>query len=177
MPRKSKYVKKITGREEKLFTQLSNTGICDVDQAKKYCNLNRERITKLENSGYILVDKVFIKSGNFIEIVRLGQKGRKYSENILANEYFYKTSLKQVNHDIKLTEVYYTLENVKEWKNETQIKEENKEITKKDCVDAIVTFENNEICAVEVIGSKYTKETIKNKELLGNKLAGKTILR
>lgn len=179
MARESKYVKKITGREEKLFTQLSNTGICSLDQAKNFCNIGRDRIIKLQNSKMLIIDKVCPKNGNLIEVVRLGEKGRFYSENILGNEYFYKSSLSQVSHDLKLTENYYKIISEDKgaiWKNETQIKAEFGKLTEQDCIDAMITLSNGEIFALEVVGSKYTKQTIENKQNLGNNLAGKTVL-
>ena len=62
------------------------------------------------------------------------------------------------------------------WKNETQVYIENKEILPNgDCVDAVVEL-NGESFAIEVIGHKYTQETINNKVSNGNMIAGNTIL-
>ena len=44
-----------------------------------------------------------------------------------------------------------------------------------DCVDAVVEL-NGERFAIEVIGHKYTQETINNKVSNGNMIAGNTIL-
>ena len=80
---------------------------------------------------------------------------------------------------MKLTEAYYQV--MKEhpgaiWKNETQVAYENKDIiTDGDCVDAVVEVDGGSF-AIEVIGHKYTQETIDNKVANGNRIAGKTIL-
>lgn len=178
--RKSKFIKKITSREENLFKQLSNTGMCTTEQAKAYCNLNRDRLIKLEKSGYIKLEKTTPLGGKMTEVVRLNSKGRSYCENKLGSKYFYKSNLNQVTHDLKLTESYYQImsENPEAiWKNETQIAIENPEalINGKDCVDAVVQV-GMESFAVEVVGHKYTQQTIDNKVTVGNRVAGRTLL-
>ncbi|WP_130808271.1 hypothetical protein [Senegalia massiliensis] len=178
--RKSKYIKKITSREEILFKQLSNAGMCTVEQAKTYCNLNRDRLLKLERSNYIKLEKTAPIGGKMTEVIRLDTKARNYCENNIGVQYFYKSNLNQVTHDLKLAESYYQIMNDNPnaiWKNETQIAREYPEalIDGKDCVDAIVEV-NGDSFAVEVIGHKYTQETIDNKVTVGNRVAGRTCL-
>lgn len=170
----------MTSRDEALIKQLSNTGMCSIEQAKTFCDLNRDRLLKLEKSGYIKLEKTNPIGGNMIEVARLDNKGRAYSENKLGQEYFYKSNLNQVTHDLKLTESYYQIMSEHpgaKWFNETQISIEHNEmlIDGKDCVDAIVEFDGGSF-AVEVVGHKYTQETIDNKISVGNKVAGRTIL-
>lgn len=177
--RKSTKVKVMTNRDMTLLKQLSNTGLCTIEQAKAHCDLNRDRLTKLEKSGYIKLQKTNPTGGQFIEVVRLDGKGKSYCENNLGTRYFYKSNLNQVTHDLKLTEAYYqvTKEHPRAlWKNETQVTIENKDILPDgDCVDAVVEIEGGSF-AIEVIGHKYTQQTIDNKIANGNKIAGKTIL-
>lgn len=177
--RKATKVKVMTYRDTSLLKQLSNTGLCTTEQAKTHCGLNRDRLVKLEKSGYIKLEKTNPVGGKMIEVARLDNKGKAYCENSLGTQYFYKSNLNQVTHDLKLTEAYYQV--MKEhpralWKNETQVAIENKEILPNgDCVDAVVEA-NGGSFAVEVIGHKYTQQTIDNKVANGNKIAGKTIL-
>lgn len=177
--RKSTKVKTMTHRDTSLLKQLSNTGLCTMEQAKSHCDLNRDRLVKLEKSGYIKLEKTNPVGGEMIEVARLNNKGRAYCENNLGQQYFYKSNLNQVTHDLKLTEAYYQV--MKEhpgavWKNETQVAIENKDLLPNgDCVDAVVEV-GGESFAVEVIGHKYTQQTIDNKVANGNKIAGKTIL-
>lgn len=178
--RKSSFIKTMTARDETLLRQLSNTGLCSTEQAKTFCSLNRERLQKLEKSGYVKIEKTIPLDGNMIEIVRLDTKGRGYCENKLGQDYFYKSNLNQATHDLKLTECYYQImaEHPNAvWKNETQISMEHKDllIDGKDCVDAVVEV-NGDSYAVEVVGHKYTQETIDNKVSVGNAVAGRTIL-
>lgn len=178
--RKSTKVKVMTNRDMSLLKQLSNTGLCTTEQAKSHCGLNRDRLVKLEKSGYIKLEKTNPVGGGMIEVARLDNKGKAYCENNLGSEYFYKSNLNQVTHDLKLTEAYYQV--MKQhpgarWKNETQVAYENKEllIDGKDCVDAVVEVDGGSF-AVEVVGHKYTQQTINNKLANGNRIAGKTIL-
>ena len=178
--RKSTFIKRMTSRDKTMLKQLSNTGLCSSEQAKTFCNINRDRLQKLEKSGFIKLENTIPHNGNMTEVVRLNTKGRAYCENKLGSEYFYKTSLNQVTHDLKLTEAYYQVMNDHPgavWKNETQIALEHKDllIDGKDCVDAVVEV-NGESFAVEVIGHKYTQETIDNKCTVGNRVAGRTVL-
>ena len=178
--RKSTKVKVMTYRDDKLLKQLSNTGLCTTEQAKSHCSLTRDRLLKLEKSGYIKIERTNPRGGAVIEVARLERKGKEYCKNTLGTQYFYKTSLNQVGHDLKLTEAYFQV--MREhtgaiWKNESQVKHENKEllINGVDCVDAVVVLDGDTF-AVEVIGHKYTQETINNKIANGNRIAGETVL-
>jgi len=177
--RKSTKVKVMTHRDMTLLKQLSNTGLCTVEQARSHCSLTRDRLVKLEKSGYIKLEKTNPVGGEMIEVARLDNKGKSYCENNLGTQYFYKSNLNQVTHDLKLTEAYYQV--LKEhpgavWKNETQVAIENKDLLPNgDCVDAVIEV-NGGSFALEVIGHKYTQQTIDNKVANGNKIAGKIIL-
>ena len=177
--RNSTKVKVMTNRDMRLLKQISNTGLSTIEQAKSHCDLNRDRLVKLEKSGYIKIEKANPIGGQMIEVVRIDTKGKSYCQNNLGIQYFYKSNLNQVTHDLKLTEAYYQV--MKQypnaiWKNETQVYIENKEILPNgDCVDAVVEL-NGESFAIEVIGHKYTQETINNKVSNGNMIAGNTIL-
>lgn len=177
--RKATTVKVMTYRDTALLKQLSNTGLCTTEQAKTHCGLNRDRLTKLEKSGYVRLEKTNPVGGEMIEVVRLDNKGKNFCENNLGQQYSYKSNLNQVTHDLKLTEAYYQV--MKDhpeavWKNETQVAIENKNLLPNgDCVDAVIEI-GEESFAVEVIGHKYTQQTIDNKVANGNKIAGRTIL-
>ncbi|WP_443660945.1 hypothetical protein [Clostridium algidicarnis] len=178
--RKVNKVKVMSLRDDSLLKQLSNTGLCTMEQAKSHCGLNRDRILNLEKSGLIRIERTNPRGGAMIEVVRLERKGKTYSMNILGTKYFYKTSINQVGHDLKLTEAYYQVMREHKgaiWKNESQVTHEYKELLKngRDCVDAVVVLDGDTF-AVEVIGHKYTQETINNKIENGNRIAGETVL-
>lgn len=177
---KSKYIKEMTVRDEALLKQLANTGMCSIEQSKNFWAVNRERLQKLENSLYIKIEKANPVGGSLVEVVRLDDKGKKYCSNKIGIKYFYKSNLNQATHDLKLTEAYYQVfikyKNFI-WKNETEISNTHKKllIDGKDCVDAVVQC-GDETFAIEVIGHKYSQETIDNKIKVGNRVAGRTVL-
>ena len=102
--RKSTKVKVMTNRDMRLLKQISNTGLSTIEQAKSHCDLNRDRLVKLEKSGYIKIEKANPVGGQMIEVVRIDTKGKSYCQNNLGIQYFYKSNLNQVTHDLKLTE-------------------------------------------------------------------------
>ena len=108
--RKSKYIKKITNREVKLFKQLARTGLTDRAQAKIFCNLNPDRLEKLENSGYISRANHCVDGEN-TEIIRLASKGKRYCKEELSIDSFAYAQTNHLNHDLKLSMAYYSLPN------------------------------------------------------------------
>ena len=174
-------IKKITHREVKLFKQLANTSISTVEQAKNYCNLNKGRLEKLQNSGYVKLDNVIVKGEN-VGIMKLDRKGKNYCVNNLGQQFFYRGNLNETVHNLKLTETYYQLEKKfpgMQWQNETYLRKFFPQhlIENKDCVDGICILPNDKGCfAIEVIGAKYTNEKINNKISVGNAIAGRTYI-
>mgnify|MGYP000220041619 CR=1 FL=1 len=62
--RKSTKVKVMTNRDMRLLKQISNTGLSTIEQAKSHCDLNRDRLVKLEKSGYIKIEKLILLGAN-----------------------------------------------------------------------------------------------------------------
>ena len=178
--RKSTHIKILTYRDLNLLKQLANTGLCTIEQAKNFWNLNLDRLLKLQKSGYVKIEKTNPANSELIQVVRLKNKGKVYCKNKLGIKYFYNSSLRQATHDLKLTEAYHQVFSINrdfKWKNETEILQTHKDllVDGKECVDAVVEC-GGEIFAIEVIGRKYTQQTIDNKVEVGNRVAGRTIL-
>lgn len=175
--RKSIYIKKITGREEKLFTQLAKTGLTDRSQAKIFCNINSERLKKLENSGYITRIKHCVEGQN-TEIIRLASKGKKYCKDELNIKSFAYAQSNHLTHDLKLSLSYYSLppEVQESWKHEREIikdiykRHPDMEGKLKTCIDAKVTV-NGVSTAIEVVGSSYGHQELGLKEGIALELA------
>ena len=175
----SKFIKKITGREDRLFKQLAKTGLTDRTQAKIFCNLNPERLQKLENSKYIKLSKHGVCGKNTM-IIRLDKKGKDYCKNELKLTSFASAQSNHLEHDLKLSLAYYSVtEEVQEtWEHErdilNDIYDKNPSLTKgelKTCIDARVTI--NEVkTAIEVIGNSYRGNDITLKEDIALNLAG-----
>lgn len=168
--RESKYIKKITGREEKLFKQLARTGLTDRTQAKIFCNINPDRLKKLENSKYITRSNHCVEGQN-TEIIRLGSMGKSYCKNDLNIDSFAYAQSNHLTHDLKLSLSYYSLpaEVQETWEHERDILKDiynrHPEMEGKlnTCIDARVTV-NGIATAIEVVGSSYGKLELDMKE-------------
>lgn len=180
--RKSQYAKKITGREEKLFKQIARTGLTDRNQAKIFCNINSDRLKKLENSGYIKLEKHSVLGQN-TEIVRLNSKGISYCKDELDIKSFAYAQSNHLEHDLKLSLVYYNLDNTTQetWQHEREIIKEIYEKSPemkgnlKTCIDARVNM-NGVNVAIEVVGNSYGEEEISMKEEIALELANCSII-
>jgi len=177
--RKSKYVKKITGREVKLFKQLARTGLTDKTQAKIFCNIGHDRLQKLENSGYLQLSKHGVAGQNTL-IVRLDHKGKAYCRDELNINSFGSAQTNHLEHDLRLSLAYYSLpEEIQEtWEHEREIindiYDRNTLLEKGDlktCIDARVTINGIKV-GIEVIGHSYRREDIELKEDIALNLAG-----
>src|SRR5690554_2946717 len=96
--RKSNKIKVLTLRDKKLLKQLANTGICSIEQAKTFCNINRNRLINLEKAGFIKINKNAGTNTKLMETVKLNSKGRNFCENNMNQKAFYKTTPAQINH-------------------------------------------------------------------------------
>lgn len=175
MPKKgqSKYVKKITSREEKLFLQLAKTGIAISEQAEKYCNLKIPRLKKLHKSKYIKLTEQVV-DGKRKTVIQLDSKGKIYiRENFLHNGKLAQAQINHLQHDLKLTDKYYKLP---EGHRRTFISERDliKEIYIKkpylvgkleNCIDGLIEVDGERI-GIEVIGKSYTQKDINMKILI-----------
>lgn len=176
--RESQYIKKVTGREVKLFKQLARTGLTDRTQAKIFCEINHSRLQKLEKSGYLKLSKQGV-SGQSNLIIRLGKEGKAYCRNELNIDSFASAQSNHLEHDLKLSLAYYSLpEGVQEtWEHEREILndiyDKNKFLEQgklKTCIDARVTV-NGVKTAIEIVGHSYRREDIALKENIALNLA------
>ena len=184
MSRRSRYVKRITNEEVRLFNQLSKTGITDRAQMDEFYKINKNRLDKLENSNYIFSRNAFV-DGRITKIYKLGSSGKKFCKETLGIKHLNTSQSNHMEHDLKLTYVYNNLspEIQKTWESEAEIiadiKEKNKAIPDeyqnskgglKNCVDARVTV-NGHTVAIEVVGSSYRQSDIEVKKDIADNLA------
>ena len=180
MPRKSTKVKVLTSRDTNILKQLSKTGLSNAQQAKKYCDLSKERLEKLEKSGYIK-NTVHIVRGQNTLIIQLDNAGREWCRQEIGTKSFCVAQTNHLDHDLKLTEVYYNLPSSVQptWRHEGEliqdIYERNPSLMDngglKTCVDATVQI-NNEIIAIESIGNSYTNVIIELKQEIATQYLG-----
>jgi DNA-binding PadR family transcriptional regulator len=184
MSRRSKYVKRITHKEERLLNQLSKTGITDRAQINEYYNINQNRLDQLENSKYIFSRNAFV-GGRITQVYKLGSSGKKFCKETLGIKHLNTSQSNHMEHDLKLTYIYNNLspEIQKTWESEAEIiadiKEKNKIIPDeyqnsrgglKNCVDGRITV-NGHVVGIEVIGASYRPSDIEIKEDIALNLA------
>jgi DNA-binding PadR family transcriptional regulator len=176
--RESQYVKQLTHRDLKLFTQLAKTGLTDRNQATLFCNLNLDRLKKLENSGYIN-RRVHAVDGKPQEIIRLDKKGKKFCKRELGVKSFATAQTNHLTHDLKVSAAYYSLPEYiqKTWEHEREILQDiyskvpgskGKMVT---CIDARININGFKV-AIEVVGSSYSQALIDLKQDIALNLAG-----
>jgi hypothetical protein len=183
--RRSKYVKRLTYKETKLFRQLARTGITDRSQVEKFFKINSNRLSQLENSKYIRHRNACV-GGKNIQIFQLDKAGTKFCREKLGFNKIAHSQSNHMEHDLKLSYAYNSLpEKIQEtWEHEREIiadiKEKNKDIdpkyqnkkgTLKTCIDARVTVNGN-VVGIEIVGSSYRQEDIEMKEDIALNLAG-----
>jgi len=174
--RKAETIKVITGRDNNLLKQLSKTGLCNSKQAKDHCGLSVDRIKKLEKSGYIKTSEHIVRGENNL-IIQLDKVGKEYCRQEFGTSSFGSAQKNHLEHDIKLTEVYYRLEPEVQntWVHERDLIEKYYELYPerqgelKTCIDATIEV-NGEIIAIESLGDSYTKETIELKQEISTSL-------
>ena len=174
--RKAETIKVITGRDNNLLKQLSKTGLCNSKQAKEHCGLSIDRIKKLEKSGYIKTSEHIVRGENNL-IIQLDKVGKKYCRQEFGTSRPGSTQKNHLEHDIKLTEVYYRLEPEVQntWVHERDLIDIYYELSPerqeelKTCIDAPIEV-NGEIIAIESLGYSYTKETIELKQEISTSL-------
>lgn len=174
--RASTKVKIITGRDNDLIKQLSKTGISNLFQAKEYCGVSSNRLMKLEKSGYIKTSEHIVR-GEVNLIIQLDRVGKEYCRQELGVTNFCSAQTNHLEHDIKLTEVYYRLDREIQdtWRHERELIEEYYENNPDDvekittCIDATVEI-NGETIAIESMGDSYTSKTMELKEEIARSL-------
>lgn len=176
--RKSEKIKVLTHRDIKLLKQLSRTGISNRQQTKEYCNINDNRIKQLEKSGYIKISEHIVRGSN-LQIIQLNKAGKEYCRQEEGTYMFCKAQTNHLEHDLKLTEIYYNLKSEIQdtWRHEGELIKEiyekflDQEGKLQTCVDATVEVAG-EIIAIESIGSSYTGADIELKETIAVKYLG-----
>ena len=166
--RKSEVIKRITKRDGETIKAIANTGIITKDNAKKYFGISDKRIKLLVKNQYLIEKKGYTKNGNQT-YYKLGKLGYKYVSENTNIDYFYRSNSTQLNHDLKLNQLYCQLtpEQREGWVNEEQIINRWTELTgreeRKGSVDALVQI-NGQAVAIEIITRNYGDAEIQEKQ-------------
>lgn len=109
------HVRTIMSHENNAMQMLWKTGVCTKQQLEEHFNIKGPRLKKLCHSKYLKETR-----GK----VWLNDKGIKHLEQKIGMEFRYKTSTRNTEHDLRLTEKYLELpkELQKSWKTESELR-------------------------------------------------------
>ena len=175
-------IKCITARDFELLQGIAKTGVTSRYDATKIIGLSEKRLKNLEKDSYIKSKSVLINGTNIVKVYSLNYKGKSYVKLNTDIYNFYRSNERQIDHDLKLSSIYYNLEleQRKAWTNESdlianyKLNNPNKKLNT--MVDA--TFLINDIkVAVEVITKNYTKEQLQEKYNIADEIGCKEVLK
>jgi DNA-binding PadR family transcriptional regulator len=175
-------IKCITVRDFELMQGIAKTGVTSKYDATKIIGLSEKRLKNLEKEGYIQSKSIVARGTSAINTYYLNDKGKAYVKLNTNINRCYRSNERQIEHDLKLSSIYYSLEREqrKTWTNENDLIEKykldnpHKELNT--MVDA--TFSSNGITvAVEVTTRNYTKEQIQEKYNIANEIGCKEVIK
>lgn len=174
MARKKEVIGRVTKRDGEMMKCVANTGVITKQNAKECFNLNDKRLKLLEKNKYI--ESVNVKTPNGVEtIYKLSAAGREFINNDTSIEYVQKTDVTQLNHDLKLSQIYcQSDEKMRQgWVNETTlVRNWDKYCNEKrdtGSLDAMIVMDGERL-GIEVITSSYRKDDIEQKQKTAEKL-------
>ncbi len=175
-------IKCITARDFELMKGIAKTGLTSQFDATKVIGISEKRLKNLEKESYIYSKNFLVYGKSMVKVYYLNNKGKAYVKFNSNIDRCYRTNERQIEHDLKLSSLYYSLEREqqKTWINENDLIENykinnpNKEL--KTMIDAIF-YSNGIKVAVEVTTKNYTKDQLNEKYKIANKLGCKEVLK
>ena len=144
---------------EKVMKCIAQTGVISQANARSL-GANNKLLHKMVTGGYLKSATALVRD-RLIKVYRLDSSGVNWVKNYTLIECSYRSNSRQIEHDLKLSEIYCGLpENECEtWQNENEIiknwqKLTGKEIERTDAVDAIITQGKDRI-AIEITTDNY----------------------
>ena len=175
-------IKCITSKDFELMKGIAKTGVTSKFDSINVIGLSGKRLVKLEKDAYITSKTVLVNGKDVIKVYYLGDKGKAHVKLNSNIKNFYRSNERQVQHDLKLSSIYYNLDQAQRntWENENELinkyKLDNPNKKLKTMIDA--TFYSNGITvAVEVTTRNYTKEQIQDKYNIADELGCKEMLK
>lgn len=163
-----------------LMTSLSKIGVCSESIVADCYNISKAQLDNAielgflqERNGILNLEIDGEKRACCTKYYSLDTKGQHFLKSKMGCDYdFYKYNSKHLDHDIKLSNVFHSLDrDIQDtWKTESQIKRELKENNpdRKDwegyeCIDASIEIDGV-VYGIEVENGNYTKKTKEKKE-------------
>ena len=103
-------IKCITGRDFELMQGIAKTGVTSNFDAREIIGLSEKRLKNLEKESYIYSKGIVINGTSTINVYHLGEKGKAYIKINSVVDNFYRSNERQIEHDLKLSSIYYSLE-------------------------------------------------------------------
>lgn len=176
-------IKNITGKDFELMKGIARTGVTSYYDAKNEIGLSEKRLNNLEKENYITTKNVVVNKGkDVVKTYYLNDKGKAYIKANTDIKNFYRSNERQIEHDLKLSSIYYGLdEKEKEtWKNENDLisdyKTNNPNETLSTMIDATYKI-NNSIVGVEVTTKNYTREQIEEKFRIADEIGCNEVIK
>ncbi|HPS30810.1 MAG TPA: hypothetical protein PLZ43_11180 [bacterium] len=152
------------------FKGLANTGIIRTAEFKSgFTEKAYEKMKELK----MIETKSYTVNGKETSVVRLTCTGKKFVKSALVDK-LYKYNVRQMSHDIKLSEKYMTLSQAERdtWVHEGKMNEQYekmgipKELIESGevkTIDGCYMNSDGEMVGVEILTSNYSEETIQGK--------------
>lgn len=169
-------VKVLTSNDRELLLAAGHVGTVSTEQAHRHCGVNRDRLQRLEDSGLIEVKSSVVK-GKTVETVILTRKGQEYTREQLGITHLYVRNGRQVGHDLKLAEAYFSLSDEERatWKNGNQVEaERGGSADVRGLVDAVIERDGQRV-AIEVITKSYGPQELVEKQEYATHMLGAAI--
>jgi len=175
-------IKCITSKDFELMKGIAKTGVTSNFDSKNVIGLTEKRLKKLEMDSYIISKGVLVNGKELIKVYYLGDKGKAHVKLNSNIKKFYRSNERQIQHDLKLSSIYYNLDQEQRntWQNENALidkyKLDNPNKKLKTMIDA--TFYSNGITvAVEVTTRNYSKEQIQDKYNIADEIGCKEMIK
>lgn len=159
-----------TRSEVNAFSGLAKTGIIlNSDFKAAFTDKTFERLKELK----MIESKSYVVNGKDISVVRLTRTGKKFVKSAIVDK-LYKYNVRQLSHDLKLSEKYISLSQAERdtWVHEGKMNEqyekmgitpERMESENIKTIDACYINSDGETVGVEVVTENYSRETIQGK--------------
>lgn len=181
--KKGSAIKVLTSKDVDLLFGIARTGLTSFYDARSVIGLSEKRLKNLEKENYISSNDVVVKGKDTIKVFHLNEHGRKYIKVNSDIDKVYRSNERQIEHDLKLSSIYYSLdpEERSTWTNENDLinkyKEDNPGRELKTMIDATYTTSNGYKIAVEVVTRNYTGEQIQEKYNIADEIGCKEVLK
>lgn len=169
-------------KQIEVLKALCRTGVMTEEHMDKIFKITKKEINFLIEKNYIKTTKIYNKKFKLEKIYFLTQKGKNMLKNDLGMAYVYRTCIKQMEHDLKLSKFYCQLDRKirNTWITETEILHKilpslGFKSTENAAIDAIIKH-NKQMVGIEAITKNYSIEEKQAKKTIAEKIGCKKLI-